>query len=126
MDSAVEYFKALADAVNTDHFESDVVRSTNTIPLEHMRIIGREIARVIFYDSIVVLQRMMGTREAPYRRVLTGFAAPVSDLSNYPRLPIPQFKNLLLAPVTAKAVESLLHTSVVAMRETIDSQSETV
>uniref|UniRef100_UPI0034A5D2AD O-methyltransferase n=1 Tax=Falsiroseomonas sp. TaxID=2870721 RepID=UPI0034A5D2AD len=126
-DAAIEHFKALADAVNADHFEGDAAQNTDPAELDRLRAMGRQIARVSFYDSMIFVQHAVVTREAPYRRVLTGLAAPVADLASMvPRLPTPQLRSLLLSSTAAQAFEPALRGSFIAARETIALQNEAI
>lgn len=126
-DAAVEYFKALADAVNADHFEADAAGKASPAELDRLRALGRQIARVTFYDSVTVVQRLAETRDAPYRRVMTGLAAPVADPSSaVPHLPVAQLRGLLLSSAAAQAFEPALRASVIAARETVDAQREAI
>jgi SAM-dependent methyltransferase len=126
-DAAIEHFKALADAVNADHFEADATQKTSPAELDRLRDLGRQIARVTFYDSVTVVQRAAETREAPYRRVMTGLTAPVADLgSMVPNLPMPQLRTLSLSSTAAEAFEPALRASLIAARQTVEPQREAI
>ena len=125
--AAMEHFKALADAVNSDHFEADAAQQASPAELDRLRALGRSVARVTFYDSLTVVQRAAEARDAPYRRVMTGQTAPVAALSSaVPYLPMAQLRSLLLSSAAAEAFEPALRASVIAARETAEALRETI
>src|ERR1700722_10851024 len=73
--SAIEFFKNIVDSLALDHFEIN----TETPPLEseELQHFGRWIDRVVFYDSVVVVQKRLSAKIKPYRRLLSGGASKV-------------------------------------------------
>jgi len=118
--SAIEYFKTLVDALNSDHFEPDAQTSADAEELDNLRILSRELARVTFYDSVVVVRRLLETRDAPYRRIMGGRVAKAEPL--LPGLGVGYLRNLLLTPESAEAFDPAIKASLVAARETVEAQ----
>lgn len=75
--SSIEYFKDIVDALNTDHFESDDCLSDEA-KIE-IRSLGRQFARITFYDSVVVIEKLVAEKRRPYRHLLSGQVALVND-----------------------------------------------
>jgi SAM-dependent methyltransferase len=72
--SAVEFFKGLVDALNADHLE-DVPAKT----AEELRRYNRSLARICFYDSVIVVDKLPARKDVPYRRLLSGLLAEVVE-----------------------------------------------
>lgn len=120
--SAIEFLKSLVDALNTDHFEADSQDKVSLNELARLRNLGRQLARVTFYDSVAVVQRSLAIRDAPYRRIITGSSASIREFATtIPRLPVTQLRRLLLSSASAQAFEPALRAEVVAAREINDA-----
>ena len=96
--SSMEWFKGLADALNSDHFEPDASGKLDGIELERLGKLGRQIARITFFDSLVVVEKLTSERRRPYRRVVTGQNAPVVDVIGAIALDPNSLRSLLLSP----------------------------
>ena len=96
--SSMEWFKGLADALNVDHFEPDASGKLDGIELERLGQLGREIARITFFDSLVVVEKLTSERRRPYRRIVTGQNAHVVDVIGTIALDPNTLRNLLLSP----------------------------
>ena len=96
--SSMEWFKGLADALNVDHFEPDASGKLDGIELERLGQLGREIARITFFDSLVVVEKLTSERRRPYRRVVTGQNAHVVDVIGTIALDPNTLRNLLVSP----------------------------
>jgi hypothetical protein len=96
--SSMEWFKGLADALNADHFEPDASGKLDGIELERLGQLGREIARITFFDSLVVVEKLTSERRRPYRRIVTGQNAHVVDVIGTIALDPNTLRNLLLSP----------------------------
>ena len=79
-DAAIEYFKALVDALNVNHFEYFDSSNLDQLELGRLKKFGKEIAGITFFDSLTVVEKLRGVREEAYDRVLTGRDAQVVDL----------------------------------------------
>lgn len=74
-DAAIEWFKSLVDAVNVDHIASNEACGTDQI--DELREFGDEVARITFYDSVVVIEKLSTPKRLPYRRIMSGRNDPV-------------------------------------------------
>lgn len=96
--SAIEWFKKLADALNVDHFGEDAEANTSAKERMILHELGLRLARVSFYDSLVVVETLTKPRAAPYRRVVAGHQAPVVDIVGaLPETAIRELESLLLS-----------------------------
>ena len=69
-DSSIEFFKGLIDALNFDHVApAERIASDRR---DSMVALNRWIARLAFYDSLLVLEKLGAPKESPYRRALSG------------------------------------------------------
>jgi hypothetical protein len=69
-DSSVEFFKGFIDALNFDHVApAERIASDRR---DYMLALNRWIARLAFYDSVLVLEKLGAPKERPYRRALSG------------------------------------------------------
>ena len=120
--SAIEYLKSLVDALNTDHIQGDSQDKIDLKELARLRNLGRQLARVTFYDSVAVVQRSLAMREAPYRRIITGSAASIKEFATaIPHFPVTQLQRLLLTSASAQAFDPALRADLVAAREATDA-----
>jgi Methyltransferase domain len=118
--AAMEWFKGLADALNVDHFESDGFEKLDSTSLERLRDLGRQIACISFFDSVVLIQKLASEKEQPYRRIMTGQEARVVDIATQVALlPTPALRTLLLPPSTAASFAPALLNAVASAREEV-------
>ncbi len=110
--SAIEWLKNIVDWLNIDHFDGRLCAEN----LADIRSAPNEIARVTFYDSVAVIEKLPVTKQAPYRRVLAGHEAtvvsPAKWLSNAPAL-----ASLVVSEGSGLALERGLKDELVAMRK---------
>nr|WP_282571936.1 class I SAM-dependent methyltransferase [Roseomonas acroporae] len=117
-ETAMTWFKDLADALNVDHFEPADGDALAPDALARLRAYGRWLARVSFYDSVVSVARLPAEKTRPYARLMTGTAARVADpAAILPQLPVRQLRGLTLLPGIAGALEPSLRAGLVAARE---------
>ena len=122
--SSMEWFKGLADALNVDHFEPDASGKLDVIELERLGQLGREIARITFFDSLVVVEKLTSERRRPYRRIVTGQNAHVVDVIGTIALDPNTLRNLLLSPAAdSKFRPELLERLASAIEEVGRSRS---
>lgn len=72
--SAIEFFKNMVDGLNADHIIDDVVGDDKRARLES---VNRSVARISFYDSVAVIEKLLIEKNEPYRRVQSGTAGQV-------------------------------------------------
>jgi lipopolysaccharide biosynthesis protein/glycosyltransferase involved in cell wall biosynthesis len=101
--AAIEEFKILADALNADHFESDAASNLDSSELERLQRLGRETARISFYDSMVIVEKLTIEKYEPYRRVLTGRESHVVDVASALSTDPHAIRTLLLTHEAAKS-----------------------
>ncbi len=123
--AAVEHFKQLADALNADHFESDA-EAADANETGQLRAAGQEIARITFYDSVVVVEKLAVPKTRPYRRVITGSTQPTTDLGQSfgAGMTAPELRNMVLAPATVAAFDQSLRDALAAERDAAHAQRE--
>jgi len=79
--SAIEYFKGITDALNADHFHSD--ESIPDDEISDIRMLAKHLARITFYDSVVVVEKLAAEKTRPYRHMLSGQRADVNDPAEF-------------------------------------------
>ncbi len=114
--SAIEWFKSLADAVNSDHFE-EADGNSAVAPLKRL---GREIQSVSFFDSVVVVTKFAETKVGPFDRMLTGTTATMFGPAILAReLPLHEVRSLRLAPATTERFTAELLGALASSREEV-------
>jgi len=73
--SAVEFFKGLVDGLNADHFEGEIPAAAG----QELRRYNRSLARISFYDSVIVIEKLPSPKDAPYRKLLSGLVAEIVE-----------------------------------------------
>jgi hypothetical protein len=113
--TAIEWLKSLVDSLNVDHLDD------NTVSLEQrqrLQAFNREIARITFYDSIAVVEKLASPKIVPYRRVIAGKHVPIENCLKS-LVPTQQLRNLVLSPATVNASAPWLLEAVSAAREEV-------
>ncbi|WP_159079876.1 class I SAM-dependent methyltransferase [Methyloceanibacter sp. wino2] len=101
----IEWAKDLIDALNVDHFEESPRLPQDE--LARLQALGTQIARLAFFDSMLVVQKHSTVKGRPFSRLLTGSEFPISDPMNWvPRLPPEKSANLLIGPAVARHLDS--------------------
>ena len=102
--SSIEWAKCLVDAINADHFES--ISDLHGEEFARLRAFNREIARVAFFDSLLVVQKYLAPKHRPFARLLTGSEIPLFDPVDWiARMPTESLGNLMVAPSLAQRLE---------------------
>lgn len=122
--AAMEHFKALADALNADHFEPDA-EVAGAQGLIRLRTAGQEIARITFYDSVVVVEKLSAPKTRPFRRLITGSEHPVADLARLfsQDMSARQLHSLVLSPAATAAFETPMRDALAMQREETSTQA---
>lgn len=116
--TSIEWFKDLIDALNSDHFGAE--EQLDAAELRQLREFGKWIARLSFFDSVLVIEKLTDEKRQPYRRVITGGKAHVVDLAKQiPTWPEVQIKTLLLPPATAGSFAPTLLDALASAREEV-------
>lgn len=102
--SSIEWLKFLADALNFDHIDS-----AENIPQKEAASLSRlakALAKVSFFDSICVIEKLAHEKLRPYRRIFTGENAQVSTLGQLLTLmPVSQLMDLTFVTPAARRME---------------------
>jgi len=118
--AALEWFKGLADALNSDHFERDASEKLDEAELQRLQELGRQIACVSFFDSVALIQRLATEKRQPYRRIMTGREAPAVDIaSQVALLPIATLRTLQLSPTAAEGFAPTLLNALASAKEQV-------
>jgi hypothetical protein len=101
--SSIEWLKSLADALNLDH-----IAPTEDIPPEELRYLSRRakaLAKISFYDSLCVIEKLAHEKLRPYRRIITGSAADISGFDEI--VALTPFAQLLEATFVTPAARQI-------------------
>src|SRR5579875_452055 len=117
--TTMEYFKALADALHADYFEGDAVTKLHDAELQELRSLGRQIAQITFFDSVILIRKLGSEKLQPYRRVITGHEAPVVDVARalFKFATPSQLRSLILPPTAAASFAPPLLEAATLARE---------
>ncbi|CAH0194090.1 class I SAM-dependent methyltransferase [Roseomonas sp. CECT 9278] len=107
--AAVEWLKGLVDALHADHLEPTVDGAMRS----GLLALNQQVARVAFYDSVAVVEKLPQVKAAPWRRIMGGMNAAVED-SLPILLPVAAARNeqVLLTPVRAESVNGARQSGV--------------
>lgn len=105
--SSIEWLKRLIDVLNADHIaESDRVSTTDQ---ELIASLGTSLARIAFYDSVAVVEKLPAEKNRPYRRVLSGLQTHVLPEEQWVlSQPIGVFRPMLFEHTAARHLEAKL------------------
>ena len=118
-DAAIEQFKNLIDALNADHFESIEISKLDSLELERLRRLGKELAQISFFNSLVVVEKLKSERQERYRRVLSGREAHVVDVVSAIASDPYAIRNLLLTHEAANSFTPALLDKLASAREEV-------
>jgi DNA gyrase/topoisomerase IV subunit A len=114
--SSIEWLKSFADALHFDHIDS-----AENIPQKEATYLSRSakaLAKVSFFDSICVVEKLAHEKLRPYRRIFTGEKAQVSDFHQVLTLtPVHQLMNLTYVTPAARQMEQLVLQEVAQLWE---------
>jgi cellulose synthase/poly-beta-1,6-N-acetylglucosamine synthase-like glycosyltransferase/glycosyltransferase involved in cell wall biosynthesis len=118
-DAVMEWLKNLTDSLNADHFQNDAAATAAASELHRLRVWGSQIARIAFFDSVTVVEKLAARKLKPYRRVIAGHAAPVSNIStDLVQLSAPELRAIEFSP-SVDAFTPTLMQSLAAAREEV-------
>ena len=102
-DSSVEFLKRLVDALNADHLPEG---SAPAEEVERLRAYNKTLARVSFFDSVAVVEKLQRDKDRLYRRILSGEKGDVQPFGNWIGFaPLPHLNLLLFGELAAKQFE---------------------
>ena len=102
--SSIEWAKTLVDAVNADHIES--ASEPPRKDLSRLRAFNAEIARVAFFDSMLVVQKYIEPKRRPFARLLTGAEFVFDPLKWIAAMPDRDLASLMIGPSVAQRLET--------------------
>lgn len=102
-DSTIEWAKSLADAVNYDHIRAEQL--PDELTRARLKGLNRDVARVAFYDSVVVIEKHLAPKEEPFLSFLSGEHMPVVDLT---RLGGGTLRRMMFGPFILPKIEARL------------------
>jgi hypothetical protein len=122
--SAIEYFKDIVDGLNADHFEAnDCLSAEAKIELPEL---GRQIARISFYDSVVVIEKLIAEKQRPYRHLLSGQETPVNDPADFiAAAPSELISPWLVGDTAARSIDIKLKDDLQRSRREIETMRAT-
>ncbi len=102
--SSIEWAKGLIDAINADHLED--TSDLRSEELAQLRAFNTQIARMAFFDSVLVVQKYAAPKHRPFARLLTGAEFPILDPMEWvPRLPATKLGDLMVGPSVARHLD---------------------
>lgn len=121
--SAIEYFKDIVDALYADHFESnDCLSADAKIEITEL---NRRIARIAFYDSVVVIEKLIAEKQQPYRHLLSGQETAVNDpLYHISVVPSEVISPWLVGDAAARSIDIKLKDELQRSRREIEAMRE--
>ena len=121
--SSIEWAKNLIDAINADH-----IKNTSDIPSEELAQLqefNKEIARIAFFDSALVVQKYLAPKYRPFARVVTGAEFPVFDPMQWINtMPADNLGNLIVGPSVARRLETGLRRSLEEKEQELERQKQ--
>ncbi len=122
--AAIEWLKLLADAIHADYLSAEEINALNVRAGADIGQVARDIAALSFFDSVAIIERSVQSRAAPFRRVMGGSMATVTDAqSHLAQLPREQLRSLLLTPT---AMESFGQGVLANLARTTDQLQSTL
>lgn len=121
--SSIEYFKDIVDALNADHFEAGDGPSAEA--RTELSDLNRQIARISFYDSVVVIEKLMAEKQRPYRHLLSGQQTPVNDPADFiAAAPSELISPWLIGDVAARSIDIRLKQELERSRQEIETMRQ--
>jgi hypothetical protein len=102
--SSIEWLKSLADALHFDHIDSaENIPQKEATYLSHW---AKALAKVSFFDSMCVIEKLSHPKLRPYRRIFTGTNAQVCSFGEVLTLkPVSQLMDLTFVTPAARQME---------------------
>ncbi len=105
-DSPIEWFKNFADAVNYDYITESDVTHENYMQLN---LYNKTIASTCFYDSVVVIEKLLIEKTEPYRRIYSGCEGVIEPSEKWiSTLSNAALENILVGHVSARGIDRKL------------------
>ncbi|MDQ3777143.1 MAG: hypothetical protein M3461_23705 [Pseudomonadota bacterium] len=112
--ASIEWIKGLVDSLNADHF---AVEGSGAVPA-WTRTVNRHVARITFYDSVAVVEKLRIPKHAPYRRLLSGETTVVEDPARwFATWPTAEVATILTGQTTARHIERRILDEIALLRD---------
>ncbi|MBF5012911.1 glycosyltransferase [Burkholderia pseudomultivorans] len=120
-EAAIEMLKGVVDAVNFDHVETDAFSLLADDERAYLEHLNREVASISFYDSVVVVRKLMSPKTRPFRRIMTGKRVPVADPSAAIAGESPaKLREFVLSSAATGTIGPLIMESLASAREDLE------
>lgn len=118
--AAVEWLKLFLDVVHLDYLDESQVAYLQSALGMDVAALAREVERVSAFDSVIAIEKAMVGKAAPYRRIMTGTNAAVSDVvHSLAKLPVSQLRSLILSPTALEGFGNRLFNELASAFEQI-------
>jgi SAM-dependent methyltransferase len=115
--SSIECLKSLIDSLHSDHLQPG---AENPAERDKLSTYNHWVARVTFYDSIAIVEKLPFEKTSPYRRMLSGDAASLQPASNgLHATPTASLQTLLFGHAAMHQFEQALFTELEARRREV-------
>jgi SAM-dependent methyltransferase len=113
-ESSIEHLKSLIDSLHADHLQPG---ESNPTERDKLSQYNRWVARVAFYDSIAIIEKLPSAKTSPYRRMLSGDEAALQPASNWVHAtPTASLQTLLFGHAAMPQFEQALFKELEARR----------
>lgn len=115
--SSIEWLKHLIDTVNADHFDPAAIPPASQAIVATFR---DKIARIAFYDSVAVVQRLGADKSRSYRRMVGGQDGDVVTAAHWIGVePLGNLNLMMFSPPAARTLETALTSALVQERASL-------
>jgi hypothetical protein len=123
--SAIEWLKSLVDAQNIDHISPGVDVSSEE--LERLSSYAQWMARITFYDSVAVIEKLYAPKTRPYRRLMSGLDDTIQPFREQLLSgTFPDPSSVWLGPALARQLDQDASKRISYLREKNDLLADTV
>ena len=90
-----------------------------------MTALGRQIARITFYDSLAVIEKLIGEKQGPYRHLLSGQETAVKDPVDYiAAAPSELIRPWLVGDAAARSIDIKLKDELQLSRREVETMRQ--
>lgn len=102
-DTSIEYLKHVIDLLHADHLTAEQAQTLDELLPPLMR---ETLGSITFYDSLAVLRKMVGRKDRPWRRLISGESAQIIPLAGWTKdHPRSVLEHILFGEVAARSLE---------------------
>jgi SAM-dependent methyltransferase len=122
--ASIEFLKHLVDCLNGDHLQPDALDAE---AMKQVSAFNHLLARITFYDSIAIIEKLSFEKKRPYQRILGGKSTALQPFANWlPFHPTSKLQGLLFAHPAARQFEPAFFTELNQRREQVTALSSKV